>query len=148
LADCSNRLAAAQQPAAQPAGAPGGGGTGNFDGPVVETYEIAGNVLFDSGQASIKTSARRELDNVARQIQSRYGGANIRIEGHTDSDPIRKSKWGSNEALSEARAEAVMNYLSTKGISRSRMQAVGMGSSEPKSTKAASRRVAIKVLGS
>ncbi|HLP85815.1 MAG TPA: OmpA family protein [Phycisphaerales bacterium] len=106
---------------------------------------IAGNALFDSGKTTIKDSAKRQLDRIAKELNSSYRGAAIRIEGHTDSDPIRKSKWASNDALSQARADAVKQYLASKGVSASRMNSIGYGSSKPKSTKAASRRVEIVV---
>jgi chemotaxis protein MotB len=106
---------------------------------------IAGNVLFDSGQATIKTTARKELDRMASKLNGAYRGAAIRIEGHTDSDPIRRSKWSSNEALSQARADAVKKYLVSKGVSASRLESIGYGSSQPKGTKASSRRVEIVV---
>jgi outer membrane protein OmpA-like peptidoglycan-associated protein len=109
---------------------------------------MAGDVSFSSGQAELTAAGKKELDGIARTITSRYADNFIRIEGYTDNTPIRKSKWGTNEALSQARAEAVMRYLSSKGISSSRMEAVGRGSANPKSTKAASRRVEIHILGS
>jgi outer membrane protein OmpA-like peptidoglycan-associated protein len=108
--------------------------------------EIAGDVLFSSGQATIKTDAKKQLDRIAKSLNSKYSGASIRVEGHTDTDKITKSKWGSNQALSEARAEAVKNYLSQKGVSSSRISTTGLGSTQPKSTKAQSRRVEIVVL--
>ena len=108
--------------------------------------EIAGDVLFSSGQATIKTDAKKQLDRIAKSLNSKYSGASIRVEGHTDTDKITKSKWGSNQALSEARADAVKNYLSQKGVSSSRISTTGLGSTQPKSTKAQSRRVEIVVL--
>lgn len=104
---------------------------------------ISGDVLFDSGQVTIKSAAKKQLDKIAAEIRNSYSGADIRIEGYTDSDPIRKSKWGSNEALSQARADAVRDYLASKGVNAT---AIGMGSTNAKSTKAASRRVEIVVL--
>ncbi len=108
--------------------------------------EIAGSVLFDSGSATLKSSARSTLDKVAAEIKSKYGRRGIRVEGHTDTDPIRKSNWGTNERLSQARAEAVRTYLVNKGIASRQISAVGFGSSQPKGTKAASRRVEIVIL--
>lgn len=121
----------------------GGGFVDQGDGNAIAT--LAGNVLFDSGQAQIKSTARKQLDSIASALKGKYAGASVRVEGHTDSDPIRRSKWGTNEALSQARAEAVVKYLAAKGVSASRMEAVGMGSSKPKSSKAASRRVEVVV---
>lgn len=108
--------------------------------------EIAGDVLFDSGQATLKSTAKQELDRVAANIRSRHSGRTLRIVGHTDTDPIRKSKWPSNEALSQARAEAVADYLGTKGINRSMISTLGKGAAEPKSTKKASRRVEVVIV--
>jgi chemotaxis protein MotB len=125
----------------------GGGGStraarGSSGGEVIT---VAGDVAFGSGQATLTAAGKRELDGIAAKIKRQYTGNFIRIEGYTDSDPIRKSKWGSNEALSEARARAVETYLQSKGVSNS-MEAVGMGAANPKGTKAASRRVEIKIL--
>ncbi|MHC4931437.1 MAG: OmpA/MotB family protein, partial [Planctomycetota bacterium] len=76
----------------------------------------------------------------------------VRVEGHTDSDPIRKSGWKSNEALSLARAEMVRKYLVDRGIEKSLLQVKGFGASEPvvpnktDEGKARNRRVEIVVL--
>jgi len=109
-----------------------------------ETFTVSGDVLFDSGQTSLKAAAKKELDKIASKIKSNHAGASVRVEGYTDSDPIKKSKWGTNEALSKARADAVASYLSQKGVGD--VSAVGMGSANPKATKAASRRVEIVVV--
>jgi flagellar motor protein MotB len=135
-------------------GSPRGARTGDFgsDVGVDQTREgtrltIAGDVLFASGQTTLKDSAKKTLDKVASELKSsRYNQYSIRVDGYTDSDPIRKSKWASNEALSEARASTVEKYLASKGVSSSRISAVGRGSANPKSTKAASRRVEIFIL--
>ncbi len=110
---------------------------------------VAGDVAFAPGQATLSAAGKRELDGIARTIKSRYASNRIRIEGYTDSDPIRKAaaRFPTNEALSAARAAAVEKYLVTKGISGSRMESVGMGSAKPKRTKAESRRVEIVILG-
>lgn len=124
-----------------------GGSNGGSDGRVIDVITVAGDVLFSAGSATLTSSGKKELDEVARTIKSRYSGNSVRVEGFTDSDPIRKSSWPSNKALSQARADAVEKYLASKGISNGRISAVGMGSASPKSTKAASRRVEIKILG-
>jgi len=108
---------------------------------------VAGSVLFDSGSVTLKRSARSTLNQIASTIQQNYAGRRMRIEGHTDSDPIRKSKWGTNERLSAERALAVEEYLATRGISKDMMYIAGMGPAEPRGSKAQSRRVEIVILG-
>lgn len=136
-----------------PAGNPGqydsgnnGVGTRNrTTGRSSSRFTLASDISFASGQASLKADAKRELDSIASKIKRNHSGADIIVEGHTDSDPVRKSKYGSNDALSKARADAVRDYLVKQGISRNRIDTVGKGSSEPKGSKAASRRVEIIV---
>ncbi len=123
----------------------GGGKRGGGTQTRETVIPIAGDILFDSGQATLKSSAKKDLDRVVSQIRQ-HSGSTIRIEGHTDPDPIRKSKWGSNEALSKARADAVRDYLVTKGIPRSAVTTVGMGASQPKGSKPASRRVEVVIV--
>lgn len=118
------------------------------------TATLAGEVLFDSGQATIKSTAKKSLDRIASTLKGKYSSYNVRIGGHTDSDPINKSKskWSSNDQLSQARADAVRSYLVNKGVSAGRVSAQGFGSSQPKASntsksgKAQNRRVEITVL--
>ncbi len=107
---------------------------------------VAGDVLFDSGQISLKSSAKRSLDQVASVIQGQYGDNVIRIEGYTDTDPIKKSPWKTNERLSAERALAVESYLSGKGVDKDRMYAAAFGPASPRSSKKESRRVEIVIL--
>ena len=111
------------------------------------TVAVPGDVLFAPGDASIRDEAKATLDKVAASLKKDYAGKPIRIEGHTDKDPIKVSKWKSNQELSEARATAVQNYLVKKGIQPSSISVVGMGSDKPKSAKdkAVNRRVDIVV---
>ncbi|RMH29602.1 MAG: hypothetical protein D6693_01750 [Planctomycetota bacterium] len=118
--------------------------TTNAVGEVV--VAVAGDVLFDSGSATLKSSAKNTLNRIAEVLNSRYPGQMIRVAGHTDSDPIRKSKWKTNERLSAERALAVEEYLSSQGVDNDRMYSAGYGSSQPKASKKESRRVEIIVL--
>jgi flagellar motor protein MotB len=122
----------------------GGSDEGSSGG---KRFTVSGDVLFDPGQATLKSGSKKALDKIAAEIKSKYKGHSVRVEGHTDSDPIKRAKFASNEALSEARAESVRKYLISKGVSAGRVEAVGYGSSKPKGSKAASRRVDIVVLG-
>ncbi len=111
------------------------------------TVTLPGDVLFASGQATLKTSARTSLDQIVTAIQNDYTNRKIRIDGYTDSDPVvrTKAKWGDNQALSEARARAVYSYLIAHGVNAANLTTVGHGSANPKATKAKSRRVEVVV---
>jgi flagellar motor protein MotB len=112
------------------------------------TVRVPGDVLFDPGQATIRSAAKGTLDKVAAALKKDYPGKQIRVEGHTDADPIRVSKWKSNQELSEARAAAVKQYLAQKGVQSSSLTTRGFGSDQPKSKtdKALNRRVEIVVV--
>lgn len=110
------------------------------------TVRVPGDVLFGPGQATLTEPSKRTLRRVAEALVDNYGSRTVLIEGHTDSDPIRKSDWASNEMLGKARAEAVAAYLAERGVSANRMTTVGIGAAEPRSEdKAQNRRVEIVV---
>ncbi len=87
-------------------------------------------VLFDSGKAALRRSAYPVLDRVAAVLQD-VGEQPLGVEGHTDNVPIKFSGWKSNKALSEARADAVAEYLIQKGVTRSRVTVTGHGEDRP-----------------
>jgi len=107
---------------------------------------VPGDVLFASGQAELKGSAQRTLDELAGIIQSQYPRNTIRIEGYTDQDPIRRSSWADNLELSLQRAAAVHRYLGTRGIDDEYMYAAGFGATRLRASKSQSRRVEIVVV--
>jgi chemotaxis protein MotB len=110
--------------------------------------EVAGDVLFDPGSTTLKGGSKQTLDGVASAIQAQYPGHIIRVEGYTDTDPIRKSKWETNERLSGERAMSVEKYLVSRGIDNNRIYFAGFGPSRQQATKNKSRRVEIVILGS
>lgn len=108
--------------------------------------DVAGDVLFDSGKTTLKSTSKQTLDSIASILNRDYNGRQVRIGGHTDSDPIRKSQWKTNERLSAERALAVEEYLSSRGVDNNRTFIAAFGSTYPKSSKSTSRRVEIVVL--
>lgn len=122
-------------------------GTSTYRSGSEVVVDIAGDVLFDSGSANLKATAKKSLDRVAEVIRSRYAGNEVRVEGYTDSDPIKKSGWKTNERLSGERAMAVEQYLVSKGLAKDKVYYAGFGSSRPKNSKKDSRRVEIVILG-
>ncbi|MFA5337245.1 MAG: OmpA family protein [Candidatus Omnitrophota bacterium] len=88
-------------------------------------------VLFDSGKASLKPESFSSLDKVAKILVDNVPGNNIGIEGHTDNEPIKRSKWKSNWELSAHRALSVLEYLEEKGVNSERLSASGYGEYKP-----------------
>lgn len=81
-----------------------------------DQIEIEGDVLFDTGKATIKPAFRATLDKIASVMKSHYAGRKFRIEGHTDPRPVRASGWDDNWDLGAARARAVALYLISRGV--------------------------------
>lgn len=111
-------------------------------------------VTFASGSTKLKQNAGQVLRKVSRVLNREFANRRIYIEGHTDRDPIRKTKklYRSNRHLSAERADAVASYLTSKcGIPDSHVVVVGYGPHDPvakgggRSTKARNRRVEIVV---
>lgn len=112
------------------------------------TVHLPSDILFEPGSAQIRPAARSTLDKVAAALRRDYAGKKIRVEGHTDSDPIVKTrdKWIDNLDLSLNRAAAVSRYLVQKGVDFRNIATAGYGDTRPKGTKDASRRVEIIVV--
>lgn len=83
------------------------------------------NIYYDSGKSSIRKDAARELDKLAATLL-KYPEMVIEIGSHTDS----RGESAENQALSEKRAEAAVEYISHKGVDRNRMLAKGYGESD------------------
>ena len=85
--------------------------------------------LFSSGSADLKTNIDATLKNLMLVLESTQG--DIRVEGHTDSNPISTQRFPSNWELSAARAAAVVRHFESKGILSARLSATGLASSNP-----------------
>jgi chemotaxis protein MotB len=117
------------------------------------TVTLENEILFRPGSASLRQAYNDELDQILKVLHSRYGGNEIDVVGHTDSDPIRRSKklWKDNWALSAERALAVLRYLEDRGIRPERVRGVAAGEGRPvasnttSSGKEKNRRVEIVV---
>lgn len=88
-------------------------------------------ILFDSGKDKIKVDAFSALDKVASVIVDKASDLNVGVEGHTDNEPIKYSGWKSNWELSTARATSVLHHLIEKGVSASKLAAIGYGEQRP-----------------
>lgn len=101
------------------------------DGDVVR-IELPGTKLFAPGDAQFLPGAAALVDQVAREVRQTYPNQMIGVEGHTDSDPIRASRWVSNHQLSIGRATAVYDYMVNRlRFDPHQLMIVGHGSNQP-----------------
>ncbi len=88
---------------------------------------LSGSVLFAPGKSTLLQSAQTRLDQVATTLTDQADGRKITVEGHTDS----LGSADSNEQLSLLRAMSVRDYLISKGVKASDIEAKGYGESRP-----------------
>lgn len=112
--------------------------------------DIQDKVLFDLGDATLNTQAKRVLDEIIKSAKQHQ--RLIQIEGHTDSAPIHTSLFDSNWELSALRATTVLKMFINGGIAPQRLSAIAMADTRPVSSsdtelgKAQNRRVSIWIL--
>jgi OOP family OmpA-OmpF porin len=85
-----------------------------------------GRIRFESGRANIDPDSAGLLDRLV-ETALRCPTAAIEVAGHTDS----AGDDAANQALSEKRAQAVVDYLVKAGLPAARFTAVGYGSTQP-----------------
>lgn len=85
-----------------------------------------GDVLFDTGQATLKPGAYATLDRLATALREQ-SERKVLIEGHTDN--VGSSE--NNQGLSERRAQSVQMALAQRGVERSQITALGKGENFP-----------------
>jgi outer membrane protein OmpA-like peptidoglycan-associated protein len=101
-----------------------------------------GDVLFDTGQATLKPGAYASLDRLAEVLREQ-SGRKVLIEGHTDDVGSDQNNLG----LSERRAQSVQAALTQRGVNRNQITALGKGenfpitSNESESGRQSNRRV-------
>ncbi|WP_043390254.1 OmpA family protein [Archangium violaceum] len=97
-----------------------------------DRIRIKGNILFETGSATIQKQSLKLLDEVAVVLDRNPELGPVLIEGHTDnvgSDTL-------NLNLSQRRSQSVLDYLVSKGIESHRLRAKGFGESKPIATNA------------
>lgn len=108
-------------------------------------------LLFESGRAELKDTARNLLTQISPELASFKG--EIVVEGHTDDQPLgAKSRFKSNWELSIARAFSVIQCLTSNGIDPQHLSARGYGSYRPRvandspENRSANRRIEVILL--
>lgn len=111
--------------------------------------EIPGNVVFDTGAATLKEGGGSEvvLEQVVQFMKDNPKVTKLRIEGHTDN----VGQAADNEKLSGERALTVKRWLIDHGVDGARLLSVGCGQSRPIASnateegKAQNRRVQYQI---
>lgn len=108
---------------------------------------VPGAISFETGSAQLAPNFYTSLNKVASSLKE-FPDSTIQIVGHTDST----GPAALNQQLSVNRANAVVIYLTAQDIAPQRMQALGMGPSQPIADnrtaegRAQNRRVEIKII--
>ena len=110
---------------------------------------IGNLVLFPSGAAKVNDSFNLIAVKIAKSLDKEPGG--IRIDGYSDTDPIKTVTFPSNWELSEARAKSVAGVLKGDLSKPDRVSVSGKGSDNPVApndtadNKAKNRRVEVSI---
>ncbi len=110
-------------------------------------FQVQGELLFASGQAEVTSGGQETLRRLISTLQAE--GKPIRVDGHTDDEPISRSAWESNLHLSAARALAVATFLRGNGLPQEMLSIAAFGEFRPavsgstEEAREANRRVEI-----
>ena len=124
---------------------------------VGDRFVFQAEVLFSKGQAALNPEGQTEMLKLAdalKQLEREIPGDIawvLRVDGHTDADPILSPQFKSNWELSAARAIAVVNFLVANGVSPQHLVAAGFGEFQPidpgstEEAKSRNRRIELKL---
>lgn len=116
---------------------------------------LPSSVFFNSGQITLKKEAKGSLTTICNVLKRDFPDETIRIEGHTDNEPVKRTKglYSSNWELSAIRAANVLHFLVDKcDLNPEKLFIAGYGEYQPvagnktESDKKKNRRVEIVVL--
>ena len=113
----------------------------------VGTKIVLNNIFFDVNQATLRPESTSELERLY-SLMNETPNLKIEISGHTDN--VGSAEL--NQKLSQSRAKAVVDYLITKNIDKSRLVSAGYGFTQPIASndteegKQLNRRTEFKVL--
>jgi OmpA-OmpF porin, OOP family len=103
------------------------GGRPLYDALTADGRVTTQGILFDTGSDRIRPESTPTLKEITAMLKE-HGDLRILIEGHTDN----VGQAEANQVLSGRRAEAVKTYLVGEGIASDRLEAQGLGASQPR----------------
>ncbi|OGI04324.1 MAG: hypothetical protein A2Y25_08645 [Candidatus Melainabacteria bacterium GWF2_37_15] len=116
---------------------------------------MVGNIFFESSASKLRPESLEVIKQVGAVLKEKFPYNLIRVEGHSDNQPMTSSVYPSNWELSAARAASIVRYfIDNAGIEKDRFVVVGYGDTRPVATNSteagrnANRRVEIIVLKS
>ncbi len=124
---------------------------------VGDRFVFQSEVLFAKGAAELGTAGQQRLDRLATTLIDLAGRIPkdidwvLRVDGHSDTDPIATARFPSNWHLSSARAISVVQHLVAAGLPPRRLMAAGFGQFAPiasgasEDAKARNRRIEFKL---
>lgn len=99
----------------------------DFVMPAINKPIILENVFYDFNRATLRADSKKELDGLVNLLKL---NPNVTIELSAHTDRVGSDEY--NNKLSLQRAEAVVNYIVSQGITKDRLEAAGYGKSQPK----------------
>ena len=124
---------------------------------VGDRFVFQSEVLFPKGDSALNPAGQSEMQKLAEavlQLEKEIPADvnwTLRVDGHTDSDPIQSAQFKSNWELSASRSIAVVNFLIERGVSPKHLVAAGFGEFQPldpgigEDAKARNRRIELKL---
>jgi chemotaxis protein MotB len=117
-------------------------------------FSIESSILFKAGSSELSAQAKESISRVVAIIKQKYPNHYVRVEGHTDDQPISrtKNKWQDNWDLAGGRARQVLHFLLERGVKASDLGFAGYAEQRPLSpganeaSRQKNRRVEIVVI--
>jgi chemotaxis protein MotB len=124
---------------------------------VGDRFVFQAEVLFPKGNSELNEAGKQEMMKLAdalkqleREIPPDIAWV-MRVDGHTDADPIKSALYKSNWELSASRAISVVNFMIEQGVSPKHLVAAGFGEFQPlvpgdtEDAKSENRRIELKL---
>jgi chemotaxis protein MotB len=95
---------------------------------------LASDVTFASGSAELTDAGKKSLKSISPLLKGKFGPYQIRVEGHTDSTPLKrtKDKYNDNFGLGSARSLSVVRFMeSDMAIEPTRLMSASRGEHDP-----------------
>ncbi len=114
---------------------------------------LPSDINFAAGSKDLTPAGRKAVDQIAAELDGQFAGHSVRIEGHTDGDPIKKAPFKDNWELGSERALSVLRTLVNdhkvapeRLVAASRGETVPVADNKSDKGKARNRRVEVVVL--